>query len=187
MTLQYPIQPSSIRDLWVSHQAIQACIAFCNWKSSPFLEWDGDSVWRSEFAHKQKASWIFLKWSKRTSAAPKDLLLGRTSRCVPQEPFEESWNPRKRFAFIQSRAHLFWRRFVGEYVPTLLCRSKWYTKGRQVKVGDTVLIVDYNSPRGKWDLTLVKQIYPGANVGNVLLMHQCSIEVEWTLLYFLCL
>lgn len=117
MTLQYPTQPSSIRDLWVSHQAIQACIAYCNWKSSPFLKWDGDSACRSEFAHKQRASWIFLKWFKGTSAASNHLLLGRTSRCVPQEPFQVSRNPRKGFAFIQSLAHLFWRRFLGSMSP----------------------------------------------------------------------
>ena len=50
-------------------------------------------------------------------------------------------------------------------------RSKWYKKGRQLKVGDVVLIVDYNSPRGKWDLALVKEVYPGVDgvVRNVLL------------------
>ena len=121
---------------------------------------------------------------------PNHLLLGRASPCVPQGPFEESRNPRKRFAFIQSLAQHFWRRFVREYVPTLMRRSKWYTKGRQVKVGDVVLIVDYNCPRGKWDLALVKQVYPGADgvVRNVLLktksgeykrsVQKCCIIIE---------
>lgn len=80
---------------------------------------------------------------------PNHLLLGRSSPCVPQGLFEESRNPRKRFAFVQTIAQQFWRRFVREYIPILMRRTKWYTKGRQVKVGNVVLAVDYNSPRGK--------------------------------------
>ena len=69
-------------------------------------------------------------------------------------------------------------------------RSKWYTKGRQVKVGDVMLIVDYDCPRDKWDLALVKQVYPGADgvVRNVLLktksgeykrsVQKCCIIIE---------
>ena len=51
---------------------------------------------------------------------PNHLLLGHASPCVPQGPFEESTNPRKRFAFIQNLAQQFWRRFLREYVPTLI-------------------------------------------------------------------
>ena len=39
-------------------------------------------------------------------------------------------------------------------------RSKWQTKGRQLMVGDVVLLVDFTSPQGKWQLTLVKKVYP---------------------------
>ena len=49
-------------------------------------------------------------------------------------------------------------------------RSKWQTKGRQLMVGDVVLLVDFTSPRGKWQLALVKEVYPGVDgiVRNVL-------------------
>ena len=101
---------------------------------------------------------------------PKNLLLGRASSCVPQRLFEEVQNPRKRFECVQSLAHHFWRRFSREYVPTLMRRSKRRTKGRQIKVGDVVLLVDFNVPRGKWELALVKEVYPGTDgvVRNVL-------------------
>ena len=101
---------------------------------------------------------------------PNHLLLGCASPCVPQGPFEESTNPRKRFAFIQNLAQQFWRRFLWEYVPTLMRRSKWQTKGRQLTVGDVVLLVDFTSSQGKWQLTLVKEVYPGVDgvVQNVL-------------------
>ena len=49
-------------------------------------------------------------------------------------------------------------------------RSKRRTKGRQIKVGDVVLLVDFNVPRGKWELALAKEVYPGTDgvVRNVL-------------------
>ena len=101
---------------------------------------------------------------------PNHLLLGRASPYVPQGPFEESTNPRKRFAFVQNLTQQFWRRFLREYVPTLMRRSKWQTKGRQLMEGDVVLLVDFTSPRGKWQLALVKEVYPGVDgiVRNVL-------------------
>ena len=107
---------------------------------------------------------------------PKNLLLGRASSCAPQGPFEEVQNPRKRFEFVQSLAHHFWRRFIREYVPTLKRRSKRRTKGRQIKVGDVVLLVDFNVPRGKWELALVKEVYPGTDgvVRNVLVKTKVS-------------
>ena len=41
---------------------------------------------------------------------------------------------------------------------------------RQVIVGDLVLLVDYNAPRGKWNMARVKETYPGRDgvVRNVL-------------------
>ena len=101
---------------------------------------------------------------------PNHFLLGRASSSVPQGPFIEVKNPRKRFEFVQSLAHQFWRRFIREYIPTLMRRSKWRTKGRQIKVGDVVLLVDFRAPRGKWELALVKEVYPGTDgvVRNVL-------------------
>jgi len=51
---------------------------------------------------------------------PNHLLLGQALSCVPQGPFEEVQNPRKRFEFVQSLAHHFWRRFICEYVPMLM-------------------------------------------------------------------
>ena len=52
----------------------------------------------------------------------------------------------------------------------LMYRSKWHTKGRQIKVGDVVLLVDFNVPRGKREPALVKEVYTGTDgvVRNVL-------------------
>ena len=52
---------------------------------------------------------------------------------------------------------------MREYLPTLMRRAKWQSKGRQVSIGDVILPVDYNSSRGKWDLARVQEVYPGAD------------------------
>ena len=116
---------------------------------------------------------------------PNHLLLERASSCVPQGPFDEVRNPGKRFAFVQSLAHHFWRRFIREYVPMLRRRSKWRSKDRQIKVGD---VVHCNHPRGKGKLALVKEVYPGTDgvVRNVLVkdselrrsVQKCCVIVE---------
>ncbi|KAK3744569.1 hypothetical protein QZH41_003507 [Actinostola sp. cb2023] len=91
---------------------------------------------------------------------PNHFILGRASADIPQGPFQESKNLRKRFQFVQTLTHHFWKRFIREYLPTLMRRVKWQTKQRQVIVGDLVLLVDYNAPRGKWNMARVKETYP---------------------------
>ena len=78
---------------------------------------------------------------------PNHLLLGRASPSVPHV-MQSPETIRLRTEHPQH----FWRRFIREYVPTQVRRLKWQTKGRQIRVGGIVLLVDYDSPRGKWDL-----------------------------------
>ena len=80
---------------------------------------------------------------------------------------------------MESLAHQFWKRFIQEYVPTLIRRSKWRTRGRQIKVGDIVLLVDFNAPQGKWNLALVKDVYPGAD-GVISTEIQISVTLKLT-------
>ena len=92
---------------------------------------------------------------------PNHFILGRASASVPQGPYEETKNLHKRFKFVQMLVKQFWKRFVHEYIPTLMRRSKWYLKGRQLQVGDVVLLTESNTSRGKWDLARITEVYPG--------------------------
>ena len=92
---------------------------------------------------------------------PNHIILGRATATVPQGPYQETRNLRKRFEFVQMLLNHFWKRFVREYLPTLMRRAKWQLKTRQLQVGDVVLLVDYNAPRGKWDLARVTDVFPG--------------------------
>ena len=81
---------------------------------------------------------------------PNHSILGRARTDAPQGPFQEIKAYRKRFEFVQLLVQQFWRRFQREYFQTLMRRTKWQRKERQYKVGDIVLLVDDNLPRGKW-------------------------------------
>jgi hypothetical protein len=64
--------------------------------------------------------------------------------------------------YRQSQAIIehFWKRWLKEYVPHLTERRKWTTERRNVEVGDLVLVVEPNTPRGQWPLGQVLETYP---------------------------
>jgi hypothetical protein len=92
---------------------------------------------------------------------PNHLILGRASADVPQGPFREARNCRKRFEYIQTLVQQFWKRFQREYFQTLMRRTKWTSKERQLKVDDIVLMVESGVARAKWNLARVIEVYPG--------------------------
>ena len=51
---------------------------------------------------------------------PNHFILGRATTEIPQGPFRETKNSRKRFEFIQALAQQFWNRFHWEYLQTLM-------------------------------------------------------------------
>ena len=94
---------------------------------------------------------------------PNDLLLGRSTSCIPQGPFTDDAKLSRRFCFIQCLVDHFWKKWTREYFPSLLVRSKWHVSKREVKIGDIVLIKDSNAIRGKWRLGRVMQTYPSVD------------------------
>ena len=50
---------------------------------------------------------------------------------------------------------------MREYLPTLQGRQKWTEPSDNLREGETVLVVDHNTPRGCWPLARVTKTYPG--------------------------
>ena len=48
-------------------------------------------------------------------------------------------------------------------MPTLHGRKKWHVHSENIRVVDIVLIVEANTPRGKWPQGCVMRVYPGAD------------------------
>ncbi|XP_028394872.1 uncharacterized protein LOC114519015 [Dendronephthya gigantea] len=92
---------------------------------------------------------------------PNDLLLGRASTRVPQGPFEESRNPRRRVEFVQKIVNSFWKRWVRDVFPLLVPRKKWNVEKRNVKIDDFVIVADNNAVRGNWISGRIIEVYPG--------------------------
>ena len=93
---------------------------------------------------------------------PNHFLLGRPQPHLPPAP-ESSCHELSKREWRQAQALIdqFWRRWMEEYVPTLIERSKWLASHRNLQEGDVVLVVEPNTPRGIWPMGRVQQVHPG--------------------------
>ena len=73
---------------------------------------------------------------------------------------------RKRWRQIQYLSDLFWHQWRREYLQTLQTRQKWSGVKPNFAIGDVVLLADTASPRGKWPLGRIIQIFPD-DLGHV--------------------
>ena len=71
------------------------------------------------------------------------------------------FNPKKRWRRIQELTRHFWQRWMIEWLPSLQGRRKWMDNQENLKVGDIVLVVSPDTPRGSWPLGRVTQTFPG--------------------------
>lgn len=97
------------------------------------------------------------------SLTPNHFLIQRPNMIVPTGDFG-SKNPRQHFRFIQGLVDQIWKRWTGEYLPTLLSRSKWMNVCRNLSVGDIVLVLESNLPRGEWKVGRIMETHPGRRV-----------------------
>lgn len=95
---------------------------------------------------------------------PAHFLLQRKLIGLPPGLFDQSDAIRRsRWRQVQFLANAFWKRWLREYLPILQIRGKWSKIKRNLKQNDMVLVVDHNTPRGKWHLGRVLETYPGAD------------------------
>ncbi len=93
---------------------------------------------------------------------PNRLLLQRRSLAIPPSIFrQDDLHSRKQWRRAQFLANCFWYRWTQEYLPMLQERQKWVRKRRNLKVNDLVLVVDKNTPRGRWLLGRCIKVFPG--------------------------
>lgn len=93
---------------------------------------------------------------------PNHFLIGKSSNLQPTGTFSTSdLTCRKQWRVTQELANQFWRRWVHEYLPTLLKREKWFAPTKPIQVGDVVVEVNQSLERNQWPLGIVDKIYPG--------------------------
>ena len=76
---------------------------------------------------------------------------------------EKDLYAQQRYRVVQYIADEFWRRWIVEYPRTLFTRRKWFTRSRNVRCGDIVLLSDVSTPRGDWPLGKIVRVYPDKN------------------------
>ena len=90
---------------------------------------------------------------------PNHLLIMSDNASLPCGSFSNSY--RKQWHHVQMLATAFWQRWLREYLPLLQTRQKWHRKRDDLTVGDLVLIVDEQAPRGNWPLGVVTGVNEG--------------------------
>jgi hypothetical protein len=63
---------------------------------------------------------------------------------------------------VEIQQHL-WKRFGEEIIPDLAARKKWLYQKDTVKVGDLMVEIDENNPRGQWKKVLIRSIEPSTD------------------------
>ena len=95
---------------------------------------------------------------------PKHILLGHPACSLPPGLFNAADPPCKRsWRRAQCVSDQFWRRWRKEYVPCLTQRREWQQERRSLEIGDLVLLIEDNVPRGLWPLARVTRVFPGAD------------------------
>ena len=70
---------------------------------------------------------------------------------APKSVETSTYHPRQRWRKVQDK----------ECVPALNSRPKWTSANRDLKVDEVVLVIQPDSPRGRWPLGRVTEVYPG--------------------------
>ena len=91
---------------------------------------------------------------------------------VPKTVDEKEYNPRKCWRRIQELVRHFWQCWLREWLPSIGKRTKWYQKKRNIAVDDIVLVMSPDTPRGKWPLGQVIEVFP-RNDGHVRSIKVC--------------
>jgi hypothetical protein len=97
---------------------------------------------------------------------PNHFLHGQLGGQLAPEQLDLDYQPKKRWVHVQTLIQHVWRRWIREFLPMLNARKKWNIANEDLKVGDIALVMDPQTPRGKWPLGRIIETFPG-NDGHV--------------------
>ena len=98
---------------------------------------------------------------------PNHFLYGQAGGQLAPEAVEATgFHPRQRWRKVQHLMSLVWRRWMREYLPMLIPRSKWLKVNEDLQVGDVVLVSQADLPRGHWPLGRILKVHAGKDGHN---------------------
>ncbi|XP_036340426.1 uncharacterized protein LOC118749754 [Rhagoletis pomonella] len=97
---------------------------------------------------------------------PNHFLIGCVNSTQTPNPVDEKICLRKQWRIAQNLKDRLWKRWTTEYLPQLICRSKWREKAFPLQLNDLVLICEPSLPRSHWQKGRVTKVFP-TNDGQV--------------------
>ncbi|XP_052412579.1 uncharacterized protein LOC127957915 [Carassius gibelio] len=95
---------------------------------------------------------------------PNLLLMGRRDASLPQVLYDSNnLLGKRRWRHSQVLADCFWAAFIRRYLPDMQGRQKWTAEGRELTVGQVVLVADPQLPRSLWPVGTITETLPGAD------------------------
>ena len=95
---------------------------------------------------------------------PNHFIMGYPQAALPPGKFPDNDAcGRGKWRQSQALANQLWQRWRREYLPLLMDRKKWTQRTRDLEIGDVVLVVEQNCPRGYWPLGRVTEVIPSAD------------------------
>ena len=82
---------------------------------------------------------------------------------VPDSVDMTEFNPRQRWRRIQELIRRVWQRWLREYLPYIGSRHKWFSKDKNLKEDDVVIVIDPDARRRDWKVGRIVRTYPGAD------------------------
>ena len=82
---------------------------------------------------------------------------------VPDSVDTTEFNPRQRWRRIQELIRRVWQRWLKEYLPYIGSRHKWFSKEKNLKEDDVVIVIDPDARRRDWKVGRILRTYPGAD------------------------
>ena len=64
---------------------------------------------------------------------------------------------------MQELIRRFWQRWLKEWIPSLNSHKKWNSEKDDFKVGDVVLVLSTDTPRGHWPLGRITKTIIGSD------------------------
>ncbi|XP_051175680.1 uncharacterized protein LOC127290904 [Leptopilina boulardi] len=92
---------------------------------------------------------------------PNHFLIGASTGNLTYQHEHQIKCPKKQWEMAQYFGDYFWKRWLREYLPSLLPRKKWVVESEPLKIGDVVLIVDNQVPRNVWLKEIIERLFPG--------------------------
>lgn len=94
---------------------------------------------------------------------PNHFLLGSSMGLPSTGPCSAA--DRRTWRVSQALADSFWRRWVREYLPTLVPRGEPANHEDKLRAGDVVVVIDRTLPRNVWPVGVVERTFPGPDGG----------------------